>query len=117
LLLGLANGIDFPYAGTIDFVGNQVSLSKGTIQVRGVFPNEDRALAPGLQAPVRVPLGGACPALLVTERALGTNHGQKYLYVVNGKNEVVYRSVTVGKDQSASRNFNSAADSYSSGPS
>jgi RND family efflux transporter MFP subunit len=96
VLLGLANGSNFPYAGTIDFVGNQVTPSKGIIQARGVFANEDGALAPGLEGRVRLPLGGARSALLVTEPALGTNHGQKYVYVINDKNEVVYRPVTVG---------------------
>jgi RND family efflux transporter MFP subunit len=87
--VGLVNGTDFPFEGTIDFVGNQVNAAKGTVQVRGVFPNEDGALSPGLQARVRVPLHGAGPALLVTERALVTLRGQKYLYLVNSDNEVV----------------------------
>ena len=85
-----------PYRGTIDFVGNQVNPSTGTIPVRGVFPNKDRALAPGLFARVRVPLGGPHPALLVSDRALGTNKGQKFLYVVNAGNKVEDRPVTVG---------------------
>jgi RND family efflux transporter MFP subunit len=89
VLVGLVTGTDFPYAGTIDFVGNQVDPAKGTIQVRGVFPNDDLALSPGLQARVRVPFGGTDPVLLVTERALVTIRGQKYLYLVNSDNEVV----------------------------
>src|SRR5262249_22008674 len=65
--MGLADRTDYPFTGTIDFVGNQLDPSKGTIQVRAVFPNEDNALTPGLFARLRVPLGDAAPALLVTE--------------------------------------------------
>jgi RND family efflux transporter MFP subunit len=96
VLLGLGNGQDYPFHGTIDFVGNQFDPSTGTVSVRGVFPNKDRSLAPGLSARIRVPLGESHPALLVSDRALGTNRGQKFLYVVDGKNQVEERPVTVG---------------------
>jgi RND family efflux transporter MFP subunit len=96
VLLGLGNGQDYPFRGTVNFVGNQFDPSTGTVSVRGVFPNKDRALAPGLSARVRVPLGGPHRALLVSDRALGTNRGQKFLYVVDGKNRVEERPVTVG---------------------
>jgi RND family efflux transporter MFP subunit len=97
VLLGLGDkGSDFPIHGTIDFVGNQVDPDKGNISVRAVFPNKDLALAPGLFARVRVPLGKPHTALLVSDRALGTNLGQKFLYIVNDENEVVYRPVTLG---------------------
>jgi RND family efflux transporter MFP subunit len=98
--IGLVTGTDFPYAGTIDFVGNQIDPSKGTIQVRGVFPNENRTLTPGLQARVRVPLHGVAPSLLVTDRALVTLRGQKFLYLVNDEKKVYLSPpVTVGVQQ------------------
>jgi RND family efflux transporter MFP subunit len=96
VLLGLGRDTNYPIRGTIDFVGNQVDTSTGTITVRGVFPNKDRALSPGLFAHIRVPLGEPHKALLVNDRALGTNLGQKFLYVVNEKNKVEYRPVIVG---------------------
>ena len=96
VLLGLGRDSNYPVRGTIDFVGNQVDPSTGTITVRGVFPNKDRALSPGLFAHIRVPLGEPHKALLVNDRALGTNQGQKFLYVVNEKNTVEYRAVTLG---------------------
>jgi RND family efflux transporter MFP subunit len=96
VLLGLGRDANYPIRGTIDFVGNQVDPSTGTITVRGVFPNKDRALSPGLFAHIRVPLGEPRKALLVNDRALGTNQGQKFLYIVNEKNTVQYRPVTIG---------------------
>jgi multidrug efflux pump subunit AcrA (membrane-fusion protein) len=62
-----------------------------------VFPNKDEALAPGYFARVRVPISPPHKALLVSERALDNDQGQKILYVVNDKNEVVSRPVRTGQ--------------------
>ena len=94
--LGLANEEGFPHQGTINFVDNQVNPKTGTLRVRGVFPNKDEVLSPGCFARVRVPIGRAHKALLVSDRALDTDQGQKILYVVNDKNEVVSRPVRAG---------------------
>jgi RND family efflux transporter MFP subunit len=94
--LGLATDEGFPYQGTINFVDNQVNPQTGTLRVRGVFPNQDESLSPGLFARVRVPVGEPRPALLVTDRAIDTDQGQKILYVVNDQSEVVSRPIRVG---------------------
>src|ERR1700676_2923429 len=91
--LGLANEEGHPHRGTIDFVENQVTPKTGTIRLRGVFPNKEQVLLPGLFARIRTPIGRSHKALLVGERALDTDQGQKILYVVNDKNEVVPRPV------------------------
>jgi RND family efflux transporter MFP subunit len=94
--LGLATEEGFPHRGTINFEDNQVNPKTGTLRVRGVFPNRDEALSPGFFARVRMPIGRAHRALLVTDRAIDTDQGQKVLYVVNEKNEVVSRPVRLG---------------------
>jgi RND family efflux transporter MFP subunit len=94
--LGLATDEGFSHRGAIDFEDNQVNPRTGTLRVRGVFPNKDEALSPGFFARVRVPIGRAHRALLVTDRAVDTDQGQKVLYVVNEKNEVVSRAVRLG---------------------
>jgi RND family efflux transporter MFP subunit len=94
--LGLATEAGFPHQGTIDFEDNQVNPKTGTLRVRGVFLNKDEALSPDFFARVRVPIGRAHRALLVIDRAVDTDQGQKVLYVVNDKNEVVSRPVRLG---------------------
>jgi len=94
--LGLANEAGHPHQGTVNFVDNQVNPKTGTIRLRGVFPNKDQVLLPGLFARVRTPIGRRHQALLVSERALDTDQGQKILYVVNDKNEVAPRPVRLG---------------------
>lgn len=104
--LGLASeGDEYPHEGVIDFVNNAVDTSTGTIQVRGVFPNpkltkgKARLFTPGLFVRVRLPIGKPHPAILVPQAALGTDQGQKYLFVVNKENKIEYRSVRVGAQQ------------------
>jgi RND family efflux transporter MFP subunit len=94
--LGLATEEGTPHQGTINFEDNQVNPKTGTLRVRGVFPNKNELLSPGLFARVRVPIGRAHRALLVTDRAIDTDQGQKVLYIVNEKNEVVSRPVRLG---------------------
>ena len=94
--LGLATEEGFPRRGTINFVDNQVNAKTGTLRIRGVFPNADGALAPGYFARVRVPIGAPHKALLISERALDTDQGQKVVYVVDGDNRVVSRPVGLG---------------------
>jgi RND family efflux transporter MFP subunit len=96
VLLGLANEEGYPHQGTIDFVDNQVNPKTGTLRVRGLFANKDEALAPGLFARVRLPLGDPHQALLVIDRAIDSNQGQKVLYVVDEKNQVASRPVRIG---------------------
>jgi len=94
--LGLASEEGFRHQGTSSFVDNHVNPKTGTLRVRGVFPNNDGSLTPGFFARVRVAVGPRHPAVLVSDRALDNDQGQKILYVVNERNEVVERSVRVG---------------------
>ena len=94
--LGLANEDGFPHRGTVNFIDNQVNPRTGTLRVRGVFPNKDEALAPGLFARIRVPIGAPHQSLLIAERALDTDQGQKVVYVVGTDNQVAVRPVRLG---------------------
>jgi RND family efflux transporter MFP subunit len=107
--IGLANEPgEFPHPAKIDFVDNQVDPSTGTLKVRAVLPNPMlgngvRQFSAGMFVRVRVPLGEPQQQLLVTERAIGSDQGQKYLYVLgkdkDGKNVLEYRPVAVGPPQ------------------
>jgi RND family efflux transporter MFP subunit len=93
VFIGLANEQGFPHEGTINFADNQLKASTGTIRVRAAFPNADRVLTPGMFVRVRVPLSAPHAALLVPDRAIVTDQGQKILMLVNEKDEVVARPV------------------------
>jgi multidrug efflux system membrane fusion protein len=99
--LGLVGEPGYPHQGTVDFVDNQVNPQTGTIKFRAVFANPRppagvRLMAPGMFARVRLPLGAPYAALLVTDRAIGSDQGQKYVYVVDADGKVQSRPVTTG---------------------
>lgn len=94
--LGLANEARFPHQGTVNFVDNQVNPKTGTLRLRGVFPNKDEMLTTGYFARVRVPIGFPHRAVLVSDRALDTDQGQKVVYVVDKDNKVDTRPVRLG---------------------
>ena len=95
--LGLANEEGYPHRGTVDFIDNQLDANTGTLRMRGIFPNKEGLLTPGLFVRIRLPLGLPRRALLVAERALGRDQAQKYLFVVDQENKVVDRRVKVGR--------------------
>jgi len=103
VLLGLVDEEGHPHEGTLNFVDNRVDVMTGTLRLRGIFPNPNRLLSPGLFARIRVPIGSPHSAILVSEQALGSDQGQKFLYVVNDKDEVEYRRVKVGPFQDGLR--------------
>ncbi len=100
VLVGTAADEDrFPFEGYVDFIGNTVDPSTGTIELRAVFENADFGLFPGLFVRVRVMAVNESDALLVDERAIGTDLGGKYVYLV-GENDIVeQRYVQLGQPQ------------------
>ncbi len=92
---------DFPHQGTVNFVNNAVNPSTGTLAMRGVFPNPMpknglRLLAPGMFVRIRLPIGKPHNALLVIDRAIGSDQGLKFVYVVDANNTVQYQRVETG---------------------
>jgi RND family efflux transporter MFP subunit len=94
---GLANDQGYPHEGRIDFAGITVDPSTGTLLLRAVFPNADRAVLPGLFVRLRVPVGREANAILVPEVALGLDQIGRYVLVVNDKNVVERHAVKLGQ--------------------
>src|SRR6185503_18572066 len=92
----LADETGFPHKGYMDFVDNRIDPTTGTMRARGVFTNADHGLSPGFFARIRIPGSGKYKALLLPERALGSDQAQKFAYVVNAEKKVEFRPVTIG---------------------
>lgn len=103
LYLGLADEEGYPHKGRIDFIDNRVDPNTGTMRVRGIFPNPDLALTPGLFARVRVPGSEMLKALLVPEEAISSDQDRKLVYVVDEKNAVDRRFVQLGPQEEGHR--------------
>jgi RND family efflux transporter MFP subunit len=94
--VGLQNEVGYPHVGVLDFADNTLSTSTGTIALRGIFPNADTTLFPGLFARVRIPLGGPRPMLVIPASAVGNDQQGDFVYVVNGSDVVERRSIVKG---------------------
>jgi RND family efflux transporter MFP subunit len=101
VLMSLEGEIDYPHSGILDFVNNVVNPATGTISVRGIFDNPKsangtRLLVPGMFVRIRLPVGDPHPGLLVVDRAISSDQGLKYVYVVDAANMTQYRRVLLG---------------------
>jgi RND family efflux transporter MFP subunit len=94
--LQLADEPGFPHRGHIESFDNRVDPNTGSILLRAVFANDDGRIVPGLFARIRVPLSERHQALLVAERAIGTDQAQKYVLTLTASNTVAYNSVKLG---------------------
>jgi multidrug efflux system membrane fusion protein len=122
--MGLEGEVGFPWKGNINFIDNQINPSTGTVTMRGGFPNKrwgvDDGLAgaagstsrfafdfpsteggswlmvPGMFVRIRLLIGEPKQRLLVIDRAIGSDQGLKFVYVVDDKNTVQYRRVVTG---------------------
>ena len=86
----------YPHEGRLDFVDNQVDPKSGTIRARAVFANKDGHYTPGLFARIKLVGGQARDAILIDERAVGTDLGKKFVLALKKDNTVEYRPVTLG---------------------
>lgn len=94
--MGLADETGYPHAGRLDFVDNQLHAGSGTMRLRAVFDNADGLYTPGLYARVQLQSGQARPRVLVDDRAVGTDLGNQFVYVVDKAHKVQYRKVDTG---------------------
>jgi multidrug efflux system membrane fusion protein len=101
VFMGLQGEDGFPHEGTVNFVNNQVNPTTGSILVRGRFANPapgggQRLLSPGMFVRIRFPIGQPHKALLIIDRAVGSDQGMKFVYVLDAQDKVQYRRVTTG---------------------
>jgi RND family efflux transporter MFP subunit len=99
--VGLEGEIGYPHKGVIDFVDNQLNPNTATFQARAVLDNPvehgRRLFDDGMRARVEVPVGSRYKAVLVSERAIGSEQKRKFVFVVNNQNIVKQRDVTLGR--------------------
>src|SRR6266480_893137 len=84
------------HRGRLQLIDNQVNARSGTVRVRAVFDNKDGSLIPGQFAKLRMGQAKTEPALLISERAVGTDQNKRYVMVVGEDNKATYREITLG---------------------
>lgn len=85
-----------PAQGVLSFIDNQVDKTTGTIQLKGLFNNDDLRLWPGQFVNVALKLGERPGAILVPSQAVETGQEGQYVYVVAPNLTVQMRKVESG---------------------
>jgi multidrug efflux system membrane fusion protein len=96
VLMGLANEQDFPHVGQLDFVDNRLNAQTGAIRLRANFDNSKGQFTPGLAARLRMESPETYTAVMVPDRAIGTDQTKKYVYVVGADGKPQFREVKPG---------------------
>ncbi len=94
--MGTSASTDTPYQGKLQLIDNQVDAKSGTVRVRAAFDNKDGTLMPGQFARIRMGAAQSTKAVLVNERAVGTDQDKKFVLVIGADNKAQYREVTLG---------------------
>ena len=87
----------FLHKGILDFVDIGVKPTTGTVRCRGLLPNPEELITPGMFMRVQMTTAEPERTMLVPERAIGIDQGRKYVAVVSNANRVEYRTVTTGR--------------------
>ena len=91
-----AAGEEVTFKGRLQLVDNQVNAKSGTVRVRAVFDNAEGSLMPGQFAKLRMGRAETAAAVLITERAVGTDQSKKFVMVVGADNKAASREVALG---------------------
>jgi multidrug efflux system membrane fusion protein len=94
--MALANEQGFPHEGKLDFVDNRLNAQTGAIRLRASFDNAKGQFTPGLAAKLRMEDPAPYDAVLVPDRAIGTDQTKKFVYVVGADGQAQFREVKLG---------------------
>ena len=91
--LDLPDGSAYGKTGTLDFSGTTVDPDTGAVNLRGVIPNPDNTLLPGMYVHLKVDFGALDKAFLVPESALLRDATGPYVLLLGKGDKVVLRRV------------------------
>ena len=101
--LGLADDEGYSLEGHLSSVDNRLDSSSGTIRLRALVDNPDGRLVPGLYARIRLGSAIQHDAVLIDEKAIGTDQAKRFVLVVGDDNRTTYREVQLGSVQEGQR--------------
>ncbi|CAN7431257.1 efflux RND transporter periplasmic adaptor subunit [Bosea sp. LjRoot9] len=84
------------FTGKLRFVDNGIDAASGTVRVRAVLDNPGGKLMPGQFVRVQMGQARSEPALVINDRAVGTDQNKKFVFVVGADSKATWREVTLG---------------------
>lgn len=94
VVLKLSDGSEYPNKGRVETIGGLLNSETGSASFRAVFPNPQGLLRSGASAVVGIP-SLVADAVLVPQRSTYELQGKRFVYLVNGKNQVISNEITI----------------------
>ncbi len=94
--LALADEQGYPHIGDLDYIAPMENPNTGTVNIRGVFANNDELLSAGFFARIRIRGNEPYPALLLPERAIGSDQASHFVWVMDKNKQVSSRKIILG---------------------
>lgn len=95
----LGDETEFKLTGKLDYADAAVKSDTGTIRARAVFENADRAISAGMFVRVRLTVAEKRQAILVPQRAVGTDQDRRFVYILDKDGVAQYRGVRLGAER------------------
>src|SRR5262249_59158857 len=92
--LTLSDGTRYAHTGTLDFLDVSVDPATGAVALRGIIPNPDHQLLPGMFVGVRLTSGEVNRGFLGPQAGLQRDASGPYVLVAGADNKVVQKPVT-----------------------
>jgi membrane fusion protein (multidrug efflux system) len=93
----LVTGDTYPEPGEIDYASNRVNASTGTVTITARFPNPRGMLVPGQFVRLRLQRGESERRLLIPQQSVLEDMQGRYVFIVDGENQVARRNVELGQ--------------------
>jgi len=97
ITLTLPDGTHYDHAGTLDFSDTSVDAATNAVTLRGIVPNPEHVLLPGMFVNVRLELGVIKHAWLVPQLAIQRDPQGAFVLVVGGDGNVVQKHVAADR--------------------
>ncbi len=91
--LTLQDGTPYGHAGTLDFADVSVDPATGSVALRGIVPNPDGQLLPGMYVSVHLTIGTMNQAFKVPQTGLQRDNNGPYVLAVGSDDRVVQKRV------------------------
>ena len=85
------------FKGKVTYFDNRMAKSTSSLTMRADIDNKNEQLKVGMFAKLRMKIADAQEKMLVREDVIGTDLVNRYVYVVDKDNKVVYKALKIGE--------------------
>ncbi|MGC9403175.1 efflux RND transporter periplasmic adaptor subunit [Vibrio genomosp. F10 str. 9ZC157] len=92
----LENGTKFEHIGVLDYLGNRINTSTGTIDMRALIPNPEHKLFPGQHVRVELHAENTVQVIAIPRKAVQSDLEGDFVMLVTEGNVIERRNIELG---------------------